>query len=404
MSAYPASRARLPEPLEITRLTQASNLGAVRSSRTGRTKPSENNQAKDFTERPSPVRPETGSGRPAGPTVKILRECNRNSVSQRITRDLSATLQQLLDQLAPSESRGTAADVFDAWSRARWRDLKPRTVEEYDRATRHFLACFGAVSTAALTRDDIELAMDQAAAGSRSSYFSVVSSCLRWADRNGWPGLARLVPERRPTSRPRNFHFSDTLWRTFWRALRAARPEKGRGWATQQTVDAIAFDALSALRLGELVSLQWTEVSIQHRAIWLHDTKAGDRVVAIPPTAAAILDRQPRRGRYVWMKANGRRLGDKAVSSAYRKICQRYGHGLESSENCFHTLRHSWASLALREGVPMEMVRRQLGHSTTHMTNRYAHLGDEALRRQVDRLEGAIVGDEAIQLALGVES
>ena len=50
-------------------------------------------------------------------------------------------------------------------------------------------------------------------------------------------------------------------------------------------------------------------------------------------------------------------------------------HGLR-----VHDLRHTVASLALQEGVPLSIVGKMLGHSTPAVTNRYAHLEVEHLR------------------------
>src|SRR5690606_17512634 len=246
--------------------------------------------------------------------------------------------------------------------------------------------------------------LDAVARGSRSSYCSAIAACLNWADRNGWPGLARLVPQRRHKSRPRNFAFDGLQWAAFWRAMQAARfAGCWRPTAHPRTIDAIAVGALSALRLGELVTLRWDEVSIPNRVLWLHETKVGDRAVAISPVCAALIERQPRVCRYVWGRPDGSRVSESGVSHAYRRIIQRHGEdGLAHPQNCFHSLRHSWASMALRRGVPMEIVRRQLGHSTVHMTNRYAHLGDPTLRAHVDDVEKQILGSFSVQLCLGI--
>jgi integrase len=41
----------------------------------------------------------------------------------------------------------------------------------------------------------------------------------------------------------------------------------------------------------------------------------------------------------------------------------------------FHVLRHTWASLAVMNGVPLLVVARNLGHADTRMVERhYGHL------------------------------
>ncbi len=60
-----------------------------------------------------------------------------------------------------------------------------------------------------------------------------------------------------------------------------------------------------------------------------------------------------------------------------------------------HDLRHTHASHAVMNGVPVPVVSRLLGHSNTRMTLRYAHLGDrdiEQAAKRVGRAIGAIIG------------
>ena len=53
-----------------------------------------------------------------------------------------------------------------------------------------------------------------------------------------------------------------------------------------------------------------------------------------------------------------------------------------------HDLRHSFASLAVNAGATLYEVQDLLGHSSAQMTQRYAHLADEALQRAA-----AVAGD-----------
>lgn len=55
-----------------------------------------------------------------------------------------------------------------------------------------------------------------------------------------------------------------------------------------------------------------------------------------------------------------------------------------------HDLRHSLASHAAMNGVPVPAVSRMLGHSNVRMTMRYAHLGDREIEAAAERVGQAI--------------
>jgi len=51
-----------------------------------------------------------------------------------------------------------------------------------------------------------------------------------------------------------------------------------------------------------------------------------------------------------------------------------------------HDLRHTHASHAVMNGVPVPVVSRLLGHSNVRMTLRYAHLEDREIEKAAERV------------------
>ena len=49
----------------------------------------------------------------------------------------------------------------------------------------------------------------------------------------------------------------------------------------------------------------------------------------------------------------------------------------------FHMLRHSYASFAAMSGVDLKVIAEALGHSTTAITRRYAHLAPSYARAEM---------------------
>jgi site-specific recombinase XerD len=55
-----------------------------------------------------------------------------------------------------------------------------------------------------------------------------------------------------------------------------------------------------------------------------------------------------------------------------------------------HTGRHTFATLALNNGVSLENVSKMLGHSSIKMTKRYARVRDRSVKRDMQGLQNAI--------------
>ena len=50
----------------------------------------------------------------------------------------------------------------------------------------------------------------------------------------------------------------------------------------------------------------------------------------------------------------------------------------------FHGLRHTWASLAVMNGVPLMIVARNLGHADTRMVEKhYGHLAPDYIKEAI---------------------
>jgi len=62
-----------------------------------------------------------------------------------------------------------------------------------------------------------------------------------------------------------------------------------------------------------------------------------------------------------------------------RAACKRAG--IQAAN--FHCLRHTHASHAVQDGLSLTMLAANLGHASTRMTERYAHLAPDHLRRTV---------------------
>ena len=55
-----------------------------------------------------------------------------------------------------------------------------------------------------------------------------------------------------------------------------------------------------------------------------------------------------------------------------------------------HDLRHTFASQAAMQGIPLPVVARLLGHAQVQMTLRYAHVSDRDVEAAAERIGGVM--------------
>ena len=154
-----------------------------------------------------------------------------------------------------------------------------------------------------------------------------------------------------------------------------------RGGENRKQADIIRLLLLTGCRKGEIVGLRWSEV--QGDALMLADSKTGPRKVPLNSQARRILDRQPRGGSglvFPSPRDPSRPRSDHLV--LWYRV--RREAGIEDVR--LHDLRHTYASHAVMNGVPVPVVSRMLGHSSVRMTLRYAHLGDRDIEEAAERV------------------
>ena len=161
----------------------------------------------------------------------------------------------------------------------------------------------------------------------------------------------------------------------------ADRPSRRR------QVDIIRLLLLTGCRRSEIQSLQWHDVGID--SLELGDSKTGPRRVLLNKVAQRIIERQPRTGSpYVFPSPSDPSRSTKSWIPLWdmaRKRC-----GIEDVR-C-HGLRHTFASQAVLNGIPLPVVAKLLGHSTVPMTLRYAHVTDHEVAAATDRIGSIIAG------------
>ena len=103
-----------------------------------------------------------------------------------------------------------------------------------------------------------------------------------------------------------------------------------------------------------------------------------------------VLERHEKKSNgLIFTDRHGNRIA--RVSNTFRRIAdEMFNEGVKDSRMrvCFHTLRHTFASRLVQNGVSLFEVKELLGHSDFSMTQRYSHLSPEGLQRVVKILDG----------------
>jgi integrase len=139
----------------------------------------------------------------------------------------------------------------------------------------------------------------------------------------------------------------------------------------------------TGMRRGELFKLQWEDVDFERGFIHILDPKGGpDQVIPLNPSARELLEAQPKtESPYVFPGRNGGKRVD--IKKSVNRIKERAG--LPKEFRALHGLRHVYASMLASSGqVDLYTLQKLLTHKSPTMTQRYAHLRDEALRKASD--------------------
>ena len=164
----------------------------------------------------------------------------------------------------------------------------------------------------------------------------------------------------------------------------------------------------TGLRLGDCCCLAWNSVNLERGVIQLVPTKtrkhAHGQPVTIPihPQLHAELEAALARD-HERRACAAAAFVNPTLADWYKNSKWRISHGLElifkaahietsvkiegrrmrTPEATFHSLRHTFVSLAANAGVPLPVVQSIVGHSSTAMTRHYYHENEDVLRQAV---------------------
>jgi integrase len=148
----------------------------------------------------------------------------------------------------------------------------------------------------------------------------------------------------------------------------------------QEAATTLRLVLLTGIRRGECFKLRWDDIDFERSFITLRDPKGRiDQKIPLNDAARVLLGNFPRtESPYIFPN---RRSGVRTkIPPAVNRI--RKAAGLPKDFRPYHGLRHVYASMLASSGrVDLYQLQKLLTHKSPIMTQRYAHLRDDALRR-----------------------
>lgn len=156
----------------------------------------------------------------------------------------------------------------------------------------------------------------------------------------------------------------------------------------------VLMSLTTGARQGELLSLEWRHVDFENRLAYLKETKNGrPRSISLSNAIVEELsslyqDRNPNKP---LVFASKTAFGKVDLKKAWQEALRRAG-----IENCrVHDMRHTFCTLAARQGASNLELATAMGHRTLNMLQRYTHLDAEITKKFSKNISDLILQGEA---------
>jgi len=162
---------------------------------------------------------------------------------------------------------------------------------------------------------------------------------------------------------------------------------------SKQLHDMALLSLHCGLRAGEIFSLTWHDIDLQRGLITVRDTKSGrNRKAFMTTEVKALFEHAERHGALIFADKDGQKI--KKISNTFDHAVTDLGLNVGVTDSrdrlVFHSLRHSFASWLVENGVDLYTVKTLLGHQSITMTERYSHLGQTTLSDAVRKLDASM--------------
>ncbi len=277
--------------------------------------------------------------------------------------------------------------VAGRWKAERFERCKPSTQKGFrSRLNGHLLPTFGSRRLDRITRS-MALgwfeACSRTAPGSANLALALLRQILNHAVACGHIGANPVRGIRRNPGRKMTRFLSREEIARLHRVLDRYAEDSA---SEAQQADIVRLLLLTGCRRGEIVRLRREEVKGDR--LELADSKTGPRTVLLNSPAREVVERRLRQGSGPWIFPSVRDPSRHQCYGLPLWYRVRREAGIEDVR--LHDLRHTVASQAVLNGVPLTVTARLLGHGNVAMTMRYAHVGDREIEAAAERVGQAV--------------
>ena len=226
---------------------------------------------------------------------------------------------------------------------------------------------------------------------SLNRYVSAVSAVLNHCQTHG------LIPSDHPIPKFTKFNPNEDAQERF--AYTAEEVQKMHQFARDQLMnealaDIILFAALTGIRLDKILRLRPDRVDLDQKLITVVKPKNKNqqaRTCGIHDSLVSMLVRRCNEGRTYLFGDDWTLTSNKAAQNALRRQFQKcllhIGKPFPNQGWTFHGLRHTCGTLLYQSGIHIFDIAKQLGHSSTKVTERYMHSNDKQLATKINAIK-----------------
>lgn len=260
----------------------------------------------------------------------------------------------------------------------------PATLELYKRTLKNFQSLRGDLKLEEVTPKDIDLYISH-----RRKTVSLVTVNIEIKTLRSSFNVARrwdLIRENPLKETPfLRVPERDPIFLTkedFQRLLSAINEE----WFRRVVVIAVS----TGMRRAEIINLRKDDIDLARRTIRIqsndvYKTKAGkNRIIPMSDAVHQIIQKcmLEKDCEYVF-SCGGRQILEDSLTQKFRRCVRQAGMDRKIH---FHSLRHTFATWLVQDGVSLYEVQKLLGHSASRVTEIYSHLAPEVLHATVNRI------------------